>query len=960
RTAHIEVRAGIPQTHGRAFILLEDIQDIFPEAHHFLCKERNVGFMMDQQGNNILPLRIHHLPGMTIDVALATDTSPRLNAPQLYYHQQYQEVSSTPQQEVVSIQQKDVASIQQKDVASIQQKDVASIRQQLQLQQIQYQQEQEQEHEYRRPQGPDVTPRRSRVSSAMNNRYVKSLTLFETFIKHIQDGQADQANLIRDDFRHHFDSLSVEMARNRALQQQMLEMQQTMLELQQQSLDRLAIIQSRVQAILVQNYELHECLHPRLFIVLPVGPPKLEEFHPSQTRFRLFFLCECGEHTRPVARQSNIPHHIHLAKHEGYEIENPEEFFQHYGTYVLSLLQMFKYGVSVAGFAVPAMTSTRKHSVNVHKANSPSEVLIEDMVTSIDQAIEYLQAFKSMGDINRNVHNHGEDFKEIEDTDLRRLPSFLRNKDTSRPLGNLYRIFTDDGHIKWVCLDHYRGSRRLAAMNDLRNSVAVNGGSYDEHYGRIMVTLQSAFIATHFYKAMVEAKFTQELRLVLKWEVTVADLRALRDALDQANVASLTLTCTPSSATGELLQRKKRADPLWQIITSPKIQAFTLLGYTGFFRKTTMEMAATELRVLRISEFMEWSKDGGRALALITRSPRLAELSLGTTNVNMAYTNIRKAVVGTCHLTKLSIFAGDNDQLSVQFDEDNTQTVVSMDLIVPSLSPDNSLLQTANCITSLHICSRSYVYKVYTPIRDLVSRNPHLTDLKIGCYAAEFTLIFDALYRHVNLDDSSCQLKQVCLYRDNNRLWTTDIRNPHDRSLELLNLNINERAITSLIRMHGAYLTKLRIDTSNWKASHSTILEEITREIKPRLSHLYQRCNNIDDAILDKLSLVIHRSRLEEYELIVDRPFKTNLHPAEKSSIAWVNFICVVGMQLTTFGISCSDPSDWVQALGMADFPAMEKMSFNHAATEKTSDFKDQVELIQEGLDYISEWFTLP
>ncbi|KAG0244233.1 hypothetical protein BG011_003021, partial [Mortierella polycephala] len=244
RTAHIEVGAGVPQTDGRAFILLEDIQNIFPDARHFLCKGRNVGFMMDRQGNNILPLRIHHLPGMTIDVVLAADTSPRLNAPQLYYHQQYQETPSTSQQET--------SSTPQQETVSIQQKDAISIHQQLQLQRFQPQQEDE--HEYRRPHGPDVTPRRSRVSSGMNNRYIKSLTLFETFIKHIQDGQADQANLIRDDFRHHFDSLSVEMARNRALQQQMLEMQQTMLELQQQSLDRLAIIQSRVQAILVQNY----------------------------------------------------------------------------------------------------------------------------------------------------------------------------------------------------------------------------------------------------------------------------------------------------------------------------------------------------------------------------------------------------------------------------------------------------------------------------------------------------------------------------------------------------------------------------------------------------------------------------------------------------------------------------------------------------------------------------------
>jgi len=65
--------------------------------------------------------------------------------------------------------------------------------------------------------------------------------------------------------------------------------------------------------------------------------------------FRLYFLCECGEHTK--ATKSNTPHCIHLAKHEGYDIERPSAFFQQYGSYVLTILRMLKYGIAVAGVA---------------------------------------------------------------------------------------------------------------------------------------------------------------------------------------------------------------------------------------------------------------------------------------------------------------------------------------------------------------------------------------------------------------------------------------------------------------------------------------------------------------------------------------------------------------------------------------------------------------------------------
>jgi hypothetical protein len=93
---------------------------------------------------------------------------------------------------------------------------------------------------------------------------------------------------------HRFERLQGEIDKNRQLQGQLVQMQQQMdtnqqqmyqlqketgeellkkqremLKMQQQALDRLAIIQSSMQALVTQTYELHEYPIPRLFIVLP-------------------------------------------------------------------------------------------------------------------------------------------------------------------------------------------------------------------------------------------------------------------------------------------------------------------------------------------------------------------------------------------------------------------------------------------------------------------------------------------------------------------------------------------------------------------------------------------------------------------------------------------------------------------------------------------------------------------
>ncbi|KAI8359010.1 hypothetical protein B0O80DRAFT_443113, partial [Mortierella sp. GBAus27b] len=73
----------------------------------------------------------------------------------------------------------------------------------------------------------------------------------------------------------------------------------------------------------------------------------------------------------------------------------------------------------------------------------------------------------------------------LEGADLRKLETFLKNKDGNKVLGNLYRTVTSEGHVKWVCIDHYRENYHEKAVKVFRDTVESMGGSFDENVGSV-------------------------------------------------------------------------------------------------------------------------------------------------------------------------------------------------------------------------------------------------------------------------------------------------------------------------------------------------------------------------------------------------------------------------------------------------------------------------------------------
>ncbi|KAF9988330.1 hypothetical protein BGZ65_007435 [Modicella reniformis] len=179
------------------------------------------------------------------------------------------------------------------------------------------------------------------------------------------------------------------------------------------------------------------------------------------------------------------PPEIHLAKHEGYDLEIPTEFFEIYGAYILALMYMVKFGITVAGLVVPPLACLKILEV-LYTTQGHVQYLKRNIDALIGETVEVLQDFTN--------------------TDLSQLESYLKVKDQKRVLGNLHRIITSEGNIKWVCLDHYRINYQEPVIRQLQEVVKGNEGTFIEETSRIEIKIESNIIAKQFYDAMVQGR----------------------------------------------------------------------------------------------------------------------------------------------------------------------------------------------------------------------------------------------------------------------------------------------------------------------------------------------------------------------------------------------------------------------------------------------------------------------
>jgi hypothetical protein len=221
---------------------------------------------------------------------------------------------------------------------------------------------------------------------------------------------------------------------------------------------------------------------------------------------------------------TEISHDIHFTKHEGYKIARPSEFFQQYGHHVLALLKMLKFGVSVPGVTVPAISNVVKSNA-IDQAASGLQQLRDNIELGVDHVISWMD--KESVDKGEAVGEFSEQTEKkevLKGVDLRKLYMFLKDKDENTVLGNLYRTVTDEENVNWVCIDHYRTNYQESSAMEFQRVLNSVGGSFNESIGKVTVSLRSRMLAEEFYSALGRARSVYELDIDLHWDCTTSDL----------------------------------------------------------------------------------------------------------------------------------------------------------------------------------------------------------------------------------------------------------------------------------------------------------------------------------------------------------------------------------------------------------------------------------------------------
>ncbi|KAF9900323.1 hypothetical protein EC991_007478 [Linnemannia zychae] len=439
---------------GQNTVYWSDIQQVFPRVKHIQNGNIVVTYLRNSDGNSIIPHRIKHCPGVVPDVYLSTTLSYVLKDPEDITT----DLAFTNVQAEVPI----VASIN-------------SPRSDININELSV-----------KPQASSIAIHAESVSSHVTVKVpftglspTESCQIFEA-VANAMHTQGQLGSVI-----HKLDALHTQGVTTQMIVQEVLE-------LQKQMNDRLTLIQSKTEAILAQNFELHEYPIPRLFIVLPETPISWDPLTMFCTKFRLHFICECGDHTKP-------------AKGDGYYQQ-----------------------------VLPACSRCRFH----HSKGLDYTLKYPEVTRALIAKSNGVYVGDEVSTKWENLADYLAGVERLEGADLRQLGSYLAANSSDNLLGNLYCMMTKDGHVKWVCLDHYRTGYQENHAQRLRDKVRLAQGVFDGQLGRVQIVLTSKFAATEFYAAVHSAKGIFELDVSLNWDCVRSDLEQFVIALRKSTLCS--------------------------------------------------------------------------------------------------------------------------------------------------------------------------------------------------------------------------------------------------------------------------------------------------------------------------------------------------------------------------------------------------------------------------------------
>ncbi|CAF0839716.1 unnamed protein product [Adineta steineri] len=208
---------------------------------------------------------------------------------------------------------------------------------------------------------------------------------------------------------------------------------------------------NQIKYVMTQMYELHEFTTPRYFFIFPAKHSDWTILNNVQDwyhlHYKLYFLCEC----------SDEPDKMHVAPHNGHSIKKTREFIVKYGPYLRTTLQAAQVLFSLGSFVIPQLGSVSKavgSSVDTILPSLDKQKEIEQQLNLVEKLLDRVDHkwAQARSTILEQDKSHG---VPLDGPALRAVEAFLDVADNTRSLGDLYRTVTADGHVRWVCLEHY-------------------------------------------------------------------------------------------------------------------------------------------------------------------------------------------------------------------------------------------------------------------------------------------------------------------------------------------------------------------------------------------------------------------------------------------------------------------------------------------------------------------------
>jgi hypothetical protein len=494
-------------------------------------------------------------------------------------------------------------------------------------------------------------------------------------------------------------------------------------------------LQPKADQLTGVHYGVFQHLDPKMFVILPKGDN-------AAAGFRLHFLCECCQLTKPAdnddettlvqsqdpakKRRTFPPHRLHFTRHEGYDLQYIEEFVARFGYHMWVILQMMAFGYKDNGVAVPPLDK-----------NSP-------MYRKVLIAISYIQNEPDSGKVEGSW-----DFSRVKDF---YAPISL---DTEGSAGSLFRIITSEGYAKWVCFDHYK---ERFPENDYRVLQAVlKRFFFNEAFGSLLVSLCSREEAMAFYEAIVKAENLQELGLELAWHVNEEDIDRLQSVILRTTAVSIKLfvpfehhivhgpinlkeSCRgvdvndPNYILGHFKTKLikhlvdcRRIQGFYMDISDPSDHPDTQESLDRLFRNTC--------------SFADWNPDRmNPALCDMVRTAgpnAKTKLSFNSPTLERGFHFMNNAIKGDVGLVMLKAMVSYNEQVSIRSGKDEARKSMRIQRW------SNSTLRFANKLERLWL--EVHNHQELKALQQLIELNPCLRKLRVTTEAPQFFKVYLAI-----------------------------------------------------------------------------------------------------------------------------------------------------------------------------------------------------------------------